>query len=66
MEITVNNKAKTVRQGDSLTDLIQQMELDEKRIAIEYNRAILNREQFASIILQVDDNIEIVSLVGGG
>lgn len=66
MEITVNNKSTTVGDGTTLTDLIQQLGLNEKRIVIEYNRDILNREQFATIILQADDNIEIVNLVGGG
>lgn len=66
MEITVNNQPKTVGDGDTLTDLIQQLGLNEKRIAIEYNRDILSREQFGDIILQTDDNIEIVNLVGGG
>ena len=66
MEITVNNQPKTVGDGDTLTDLIQQLGLNEKRIAIEYNRDILSREQFAAIILQTDDKIEIVNLVGGG
>ncbi|MEA3466274.1 MAG: sulfur carrier protein ThiS [Thermodesulfobacteriota bacterium] len=66
MEITVNNQSTTISDGNTLSDLIQQLGLNEKRIAIEYNRNILSREQFASIILQADDNIEIVNLVGGG
>ncbi|MCD6525699.1 MAG: sulfur carrier protein ThiS [Desulfuromonas sp.] len=66
MDVIVNNQLKIVSDGSTLAELIQQMGLDEKRIAIEYNRDILNREQFANTILTADDKIEIVNFVGGG
>ena len=66
MNVTVNNQLKSIAEGTTLSDLIQQMGLNEKRIAIEYNRIILSREQFADTILCADDKIEIVNFVGGG
>lgn len=66
MEITINSQLRTVAEGTTLSQLIEQMGLDEKRLAVEYNRDILSRDQFASITLQADDTIELVNFVGGG
>jgi thiamine biosynthesis protein ThiS len=66
MEITVNNQKRTVDTSTTLSALIDEMGLDDKRIAIEYNRDILSREQFSTITLQAGDTIEIVNFVGGG
>ncbi|OQY25496.1 MAG: thiamine biosynthesis protein ThiS [Desulfobacteraceae bacterium 4572_35.2] len=66
MEITVNNQQRTVDTSTTLSALIDEMGLDDKRIAIEYNRDILSREQFSTITLQAGDTIEIVNFVGGG
>ncbi|MBW2184898.1 MAG: sulfur carrier protein ThiS [Deltaproteobacteria bacterium] len=66
MEITINSQKRTVDAGTTLSALIDEMGLDDKRIAIEYNREILAREQFATITLHAGDTIEIVNFVGGG
>ncbi len=66
MEITINSQTRTVDAGTNLSALIDEMGLDDKRIAIEYNRDILAREQFSTITLQAGDTIEIVNFVGGG
>lgn len=66
MEITVNSQNRTVDTGTTLSALINEMGLDDKRIAIEYNRDILSREQFPTITLQAGDTVEIVNFVGGG
>ncbi len=66
MNITVNNQSRTVDEGQTLTDLINAMGLDAARIAVEYNRDILTREQLPEIPLHEGDVIEIVNFVGGG
>jgi thiamine biosynthesis protein ThiS len=66
MNITVNNQSRIVTQGQTLADLINDMKLDATRIAVEYNRAILTREQLPEISLHEGDVIEIVNFVGGG
>ena len=66
MNVTINNQARTIDTTMTLSALLDEMGLDDKRIAIEYNRDILTREQFPTINLQDGDNIEIVNFVGGG
>lgn len=66
MNVTINSQARTINTAMTLSALLDEMGLDDKRIAIEYNRDILTREQFPTITLQEGDNIEIVNFVGGG
>ncbi|OQY18906.1 MAG: thiamine biosynthesis protein ThiS [Desulfobacteraceae bacterium 4572_35.1] len=66
MQIIVNNQAVNVANNSTIIDLINQLELDAQRIAIEHNRVILAPDQFDSLTLCADDNIEIVNFVGGG
>jgi thiamine biosynthesis protein ThiS len=46
--------------------LLQQRQLDPLRVAIELNRRILPRDKYASTALSDNDELEIVTLVGGG
>jgi len=66
MQITVNSNAIDIGASCTISELIEQLGLDAKRIAIEHNRTILSPEQFSTITLSADDCIEIVNFVGGG
>lgn len=66
MNVTINNQVRSLDTAMTLSALLDEMDLDIKRIAIEYNRDILTREQFPTITLQEGDTIEIVNFVGGG
>nr|WP_320048613.1 sulfur carrier protein ThiS [uncultured Desulfuromonas sp.] len=66
MDIIVNNQTRTINSGSTLAELIADMGLDAARIAVEYNRDILTREQLPEISLNEGDVIEIVNFVGGG
>ena len=47
-------------------DLVAELGLGAKRIAVEVNRDIVPREEYADCRLQAGDEIEIVHFVGGG
>jgi len=66
MQITVNGQIQNLDAACSVTDLLQQRGLDPQRVAIEHNRNVLLREEFALITLQDGDTLEIVQFVGGG
>jgi len=66
MEVIVNSQPHSVAEQTTLGDLIVQLGLDIKRIAVEYNRTILASDRFDTITLKSDDTIEIVNFVGGG
>ena len=67
MKISINGNTK---QFDSETmtvsALVMTLNLTGKRLAIEKNGEIVPRSQFADVVLQDGDNLEIVGAVGGG
>lgn len=66
MQITVNDKPLALADGSSVVDLIEQLGLAGKRIAIEINEDIVPRSSYGTTTLQPGDRIEIVHAIGGG
>jgi len=66
MTILLNGRQKDLETALTVAELIEQLQLDDDRVAVELNRAIVPREAFASTRLQDGDQIEIVHFVGGG
>ncbi len=66
MKISVNGKEKEFGHALSMLDLLQSLELDPARVAVELNRQILARDRFSEIFLSEGDRLEIVQFVGGG
>jgi sulfur carrier protein len=66
MTVTLNGDERTCQEGSTLTDLINELGLGKRRIAIEVNREIIPRDEYATYCLQSGDQIEIVHFVGGG
>ena len=56
----------TVKLKYSLKNLIDNLKLPIKKIAIELNRQIVDKKRISKIILKSGDNIEIVNFIGGG
>ena len=66
MQITLNGEPYELAQPLSVADLLDQLEIDGRRVAIEYNLAILKRFAFPQTIVSEGDRLEIVNFVGGG
>ena len=66
MHIHVNGEDQELPDGSSLADLVAKLCLQPARIAIELNRNVARRKDWAETILSEDDRIEIVHFVGGG
>ena len=67
MQISINGNDKNFDvETMSISTLLEHMNLVGKRIAIERNGEIVPRSQFASVMLQQGDKLEIVGAVGGG
>jgi thiamine biosynthesis protein ThiS len=66
ISITLNGEARTLRAESTLRDLLAELQLDPKYLAVELNRRVIPRARHAETILQPGDEIEIVTLVGGG
>jgi thiamine biosynthesis protein ThiS len=66
MHITANGKQLDIAQGSNLQALLDQLGMNASRVAVEHNRAIVPRANFATTPLAPGDRVEIVQFVGGG
>ena len=67
MQLTINGKPRSFDASNfSVADLVGQLNLEDKRLAIECNGEIVPRSQFAEVHLVDGDKLEIVGAVGGG
>jgi sulfur carrier protein len=65
LSITLNGEPTTLP-SDKLEDLLDSLNLQNKRYAVEINREIIPRSKHSSYLLSENDRIEIVEAVGGG
>ena len=66
MDIFLNGEMQKIEDGFNITDLIKQLDLENKRLAVEINLDIVPRSQFDSYVLSAGDKVEIVRAIGGG
>lgn len=66
IELSINGESKRIAPHTSVAQLIEQMQLAGKRVAVERNGEIVPRSQHAAVELHAGDRLEIVVAVGGG
>ncbi len=66
IKIKVNGKFKTVLNNSKLSDLIKNLNIPIKKVAIELNQEIIDKKRSSNIKLKKNDKIEIVHFIGGG
>jgi thiamine biosynthesis protein ThiS len=66
IKIKVNGKFKIVLNNSKLSDLLKNLNIPIKKVAIEHNQEIIDKKKINKIILKKNDKIEIVHFIGGG
>lgn len=66
IEILVNGQPLEARLGQTVTELLTELDLDGRLVVVELNRQILQRSEFADVKLEPGDRVELVNFVGGG
>lgn len=66
MRVLLNGETRDFRDGVTIHDLVVELGLTQRRIAVEVNRDILPRERYAQHRLSDGDVVEIVHFIGGG
>ena len=64
--ILVNGAKRELPQESSVADLVNELALAGKRIAVEVNGSIVPRSRYAETRMSAGDRVEIVGAVGGG
>ena len=66
IKIVLNGEPLATPDGQTVLGLIEQLEIDPARVAIEFDRRILKPPFWAETVLHPGAEIEIVQFVGGG
>lgn len=66
MQIQVNGETREVSEPLSIAELLVQLELDPRYLAVERNLKLVPRAEHKSTLLAEGDRLEVVTLVGGG
>jgi sulfur carrier protein len=66
LSIVVNGSARSCATGATVADLIRELALEGKRVAVERNGEIVPRSRHGHTPLAEGDRIEVVRAVGGG
>jgi thiamine biosynthesis protein ThiS len=66
IKIKLNGKNKSVENCSSLNELINNLNIPIKKVAIEFNKEIIDKKKIKNLKLKTNDIIEIVHFIGGG
>lgn len=66
MKIRVNGDPLELAGEMNLLQLLEQLQIDPRLVAVEHNLTIIKRDRYGSTNIAEGDEIEIVNFVGGG
>ena len=66
IDVHVNGEARAVAAGTTVADLLGELGLAGRKVAVAVNRGVVPRTAHASRALEAGDRIEILEAVGGG
>jgi thiamine biosynthesis protein ThiS len=66
LRITLNGDPYEIDQPLSVLELLERLQIDPRRVAVEHNLVILKRHAFVTTLVGEGDRVEIVNFVGGG
>jgi sulfur carrier protein len=64
--VQVNGETRTCAPQIPLPQLLEQLGLNPRLVAVEYNGEILHRQFWSQTQMKEGDKLEIVTIVGGG
>ena len=65
-KIQLNGKKVLIKTNYTIFDLLKKYNFSNKKVAVEYNGAIVPKNSFKKKYLKNDDKVEIVHFIGGG
>jgi thiamine biosynthesis protein ThiS len=66
VQITLNGDRFELSGPLTITDLLAQLSIDARRVAVEHNQVVVKRAAFETTRIREGDQVEIVNFVGGG
>ncbi len=65
-KIQLNGKQFDLNKKYSLFSLLKKFKINEKKVAVELNGKIVNKDKFNSVYIKNKDKLEVVHFIGGG
>ena len=66
IEIQLNGKPYSLSEGVNIDSLLEELSIPKAKVAIELNRKVLHKENYTKTVLKNNDQVEIVTFIGGG
>jgi thiamine biosynthesis protein ThiS len=66
MHVIINGERRELAGNMTVEALLEHLELDTRRVAVEINRRILKRAELNDVTVSDGDRLEVVHFVGGG
>lgn len=66
IRLQINGKPIELEQPVPLVLYIEQLGVNPRYVAVEYNGEVIERTAYAATVLKEGDKVEIVRMVGGG
>jgi len=66
VEIILNGDPFEIEQPLTVVALLERLDIDARRVAVEHNLTIIKRQRFSDVVIGDGDRVEIVNFVGGG
>lgn len=64
--VIANGRSCAMQEGSSVADLLQTFEIAPARVVVQLDGIIVPRNDFSQTLLSDGNQVEIVTLVGGG
>ncbi|KIG13390.1 Sulfur carrier protein ThiS [Enhygromyxa salina] len=64
--IVLNGESRSTSEGQTVADLLRELDLDARTVAVERNRDVVPRAEHGQTVLADGDQLEVVTFVGGG
>ncbi len=65
-DVRINGKLMAIPISITVERLLEHLGVDRKHVAVEQNRKIVSKPEYATTAVEADDDFEIVTFVGGG
>ena len=66
IEIQLNGKPYSLSESVNIDSLLEELSIPKGKVAIELNRKVLHKENYTKTVLKNNDQVEIVTFIGGG
>lgn len=66
IRVHLNGEEREIPAGQSVTELLESLDLRPELVVVERNREILKRDRYPEVEVHPGDTLELVHFVGGG